>query len=265
MKHLRIIQTAACAALLVAALAPRTVKADEWDKRTIMKFSDTVQVPGATLPAGSYVFKLVESNANRYVVQVFNERENHIFSTIIAIPDYRLEPRGKTVVTFYEAPVGQPQPVRAWFYPGDNYGREFVYGKKEAALIASYKNQTVRTDETTAVAANTTPAPQNSEINTTETLAQQSAAVATEPQNEIAIPTEPPPPPAVAAEPEPLPQPQEPPMVKSDESTTEQPTDTAAPAPEALPATGSELPLIGLVGLVSLVGALSVRAARRFN
>jgi hypothetical protein len=108
MKRLSIIQTAACAALLCAALTPRVVRADEWDKKTIMNFSDTVQMPGATLPAGKYVFKVVESSSNRYVVQVLNERENHVFTTVIAIPDYRLEPRGKTVVSFYEAPAGQP-------------------------------------------------------------------------------------------------------------------------------------------------------------
>ena len=76
MKHLSIIQGAACAALFVAALAPRTVKADQWDKKTYLTFSDSVQVPGATLPAGKYIFKLLESPSDRYVVQIFNEREN---------------------------------------------------------------------------------------------------------------------------------------------------------------------------------------------
>jgi outer membrane biosynthesis protein TonB len=257
MKHFRIIQTAACAALLVAALAPRAVKADEWNKKTIMNFSGTVQVPGATLPAGSYVFKLLDSPSNRYVVQVFNERENHVFATIMAIPNYRLEPPDKTVVTFYEAPAGQPLPVRAWFYPGDNYGREFVYSKSEAALIAKATNQEVKTEETTIVAQNTAPV--------------QSPEVATEPEAVAVAPAEPTPAPAVA---EPEPQPEESPLVRRDESTAE-PDQTPAPTPAAdtpapstdssLPATASQLQLVLLLGLLSIGGALSMRAVRRLN
>lgn len=263
MKHSSIIQVAACAALFVAALAPRAVKADQWDKKTYLTFSNTVQVPGATLPAGKYVFKLLESPSDRYIVQVFNERENHIFATILAVPDYKLDVPEKTQITFYEAPVGQPLPIRSWFYPGDNYGRDFVYSKGEAALIAQAGNQNVATETTTAVA-------QNNEINTTETQAQQSAAVATEPEVESSKSVETPEPAPAVAEPqvtEPEPQTTESP--RSDEVTTEQtPTDTAAPAPEpstTMPATGSEMPMVLLVGLVSLAGAMTVRAARRVH
>jgi LPXTG-motif cell wall-anchored protein len=263
MKHLSIIQTAACAALFVAALSPRAVKADEWDKKTYLTFSGSVQVPGAVLPAGKYVFKLLESPADRYVVQIFNERENHIFATVLAIPDYKLDPPDKTQISFYEAPAGQPEPIRAWFYPGDNYGREFVYNKHEAALIAQAGSQNVQTEVTTTVAQNTAP---NSEINTTETQALQSAAVATEPEIESNKPVEAPEPVPVVTEP--APQTTESPMVRSEETTTDQPTDTAAPAPEpssSLPATGSEMPMVLLVGLVSIAGAMTVRAARRVN
>src|SRR5580700_11866228 len=111
MKRLRIIQIGACSALFVAALMAPTVRADGWDKKTLLTFSDSVQVPGATLPAGTYVFKVAESNADRYIVQIFNERESHVYATVLAIPDIHLEPRGKTLVSFYEAPGGQPQPV----------------------------------------------------------------------------------------------------------------------------------------------------------
>src|SRR5580698_1032021 len=107
MKHLSFFQTAACAAILLAAFSPRSAQADEWNKRTIMTFSDSVQVPGATLAAGTYVFKLAESNADRCVVQIFNEREDHVYASIIAIPDIHMRAPDKTLVIFYEAPVGQ--------------------------------------------------------------------------------------------------------------------------------------------------------------
>src|SRR5580700_6103711 len=160
MKRLRIIQIGACSALFVAALMAPTVRADGWDKKTLLTFSDSVQVPGATLPAGTYVFKLAESNADRYIVQIFNERESHIYATALVIPDIHLTPVDNTLVMFYESPVGQPRPVKAWFYPGDNIGREFVYPKHEAALIAAAGKETVPSEQTygTVASAQTQPA-----------------------------------------------------------------------------------------------------------
>jgi len=252
MKHLSIIRTAACAALIAAALVPRTVKADEWDKKTYLTFSGAVRVPGATLPAGRYVFRLLESPSNRYVVQVFNERENHIFATVQAIPNYRMEPPDKTVISFYETPAGQPEPIRAWFYPGDNYGREFIYSKHEMAMIAQNKTQT--TDTTTQVAVNNTPV---AEPTTTEVQAEQSAGVATETaQVETPAVTEPPQ------------QTAESPMVRTEEATSEeqQPADTTpASEPTSLPSTGSTMPIFAVVGLVSVAGAMTIRAARRVH
>ncbi len=246
MKHLGFIKTAACAALLFVALSPRTVRADGWDKKTLMTFSDTVQVPGATLPAGTYVFKLAESNADRYIVQVFNEREDHIFTTALAIPDIHLTPKDETLVIFYEAPAGQPQPVKAWFYPGDNIGREFVYKKHEAALIAAAGKETVPSEETVASAAPTPqPAPE-----------QPAPAVATEETTTTAV-----------AEPEPAPvtQPEEVTPQAPQPAPEPEPQAAAEPTPEptTLPSTGSEWPLAGLIGLSSLAGALALRAVRR--
>jgi LPXTG-motif cell wall-anchored protein len=244
MKHLNCIQVVACSALFVAALIPSTVRADEWDKRTLITFSDTVRVPGATLPAGTYVFKLAESNADRYIVQIFNERENHVFATILAIPDYHMTPSGKTLVTFYEAPTGQPLAVKDWFYPGDNTGRQFVYKKHEAALIAS--TETVRTEETSGIVA---PPPA------------QIAQSAVPPQPEPAVTVETPVPvetPVVVAEPEP------PPVVKREEVTAESTVPEPAPEPiTTLPSTGTEWPLAGLIGLSSLAAGFALRAVRR--
>jgi hypothetical protein len=142
MKHFSLIPTAACAALFLATLAPRSAQADEWNSRTIVSFSNPVQVPGATLPAGTYVFKVLESSANRDIVEVSNEREDHVFATLIAVPDYygtakarRDDPvaptEDKTLITFYETSSGQPEAIKEWFYPGQAYGLEFVYSKDQ--------------------------------------------------------------------------------------------------------------------------------------
>jgi hypothetical protein len=113
-----------------------------------------VQVPGTILPAGTYVFKVLESSGNRYVAQISNERESHVLATLIAIPDSYMTPQAwrddplspteeTTLMTFYEAPIGQPEPIKEWIYPGDNYGRRFVYSKVEAELIAKTTHQNV--------------------------------------------------------------------------------------------------------------------------
>jgi hypothetical protein len=116
-----------------------TATAQSWNKRTTMTFSAPVEIPGVgaqVLPAGTYVFRLLDSLSDRHIVQIFNEDESHLFATILAIPNYRLRATDKTVVTFAERAAGEPQAIRAWFYPGDNSGQEFVYPKKRAVELA---------------------------------------------------------------------------------------------------------------------------------
>ena len=130
------------AAALVAMLAPGA-RADEWNKKTILTFSGPVQLPGVTLPAGSYVFKLADLQGNRHVVQVFDKDEKKIYATLLAIPNDRLEPADKPIVLFSERASGSPQAVKVWFYPGDRIGDEFVYPKTQAMRIAKETHQSV--------------------------------------------------------------------------------------------------------------------------
>jgi hypothetical protein len=132
---MRVLKAVCCAAVLTAMLAP-AARADEWNKKTILTFSGAVQVPGATLPAGSYVFKLADIPGNRHVVQVFDKDEKKIYTTILAIPNDRLEATDKPVVLFAERASGSPQAVKVWYYPGDRIGDEFVYPKSQAMRIA---------------------------------------------------------------------------------------------------------------------------------
>jgi hypothetical protein len=124
---------AACAFLLPAATA------DEWNNRTTVTFSQPVEVPGVgvhLLPAGTYLFKLMDSLSDRNIVQIFSEDGTHVYTTILAIPNYRLRATDKTVMTFRERAEGQPEALRAWFYPGANWGQEFVYPKARAVELA---------------------------------------------------------------------------------------------------------------------------------
>lgn len=120
--------------------------AQSWNKRTSVTFSAPVEIPGISaqvLPAGTYVFRLLDSLSDRHIVQIFNKDESHLYATILAIPNYRLQATDKTVMTFAERAAGDPQAIRAWFYPGDNSGQEFVYPKKRAVELAKITKQPV--------------------------------------------------------------------------------------------------------------------------
>ena len=121
--------------LLGATLLP-SARADTWNKKTVVTFSQAVEVPGKILPAGTYTFQLLDSLSDRHIVQIFNADGSQTISTILAINNYRLEPTGDTVMKFSERPGDSPEALRAWFYPGDNFGQEFVYPKVRAVQLA---------------------------------------------------------------------------------------------------------------------------------
>src|SRR5664279_6430484 len=141
--------TAVSCMALMGAVVSTGAKADEWNRKTVMTFSGPVEIPGvhlkgwAVLPAGTYVFKILDSQSDRHIVQIFNEDETMIYATILAIPNYRMKATDKTVVTFTERPAGEPEALRAWFYPGRNWGEEFVYPKARAMTLAKAANTPV--------------------------------------------------------------------------------------------------------------------------
>jgi len=148
MKQLKLVTTLSCMAVIGSVLAPGLM-ADDWNKKTVITFSGPVEIPGvhlkgwSILPAGTYVFKVLDSASDRHIVQIFNKDETAIYATILAIPNYRLKATDKTVMTFRERPAGQPEALRAWFYPGKNWGEEFVYPKARAIELAKITNTPV--------------------------------------------------------------------------------------------------------------------------
>lgn len=219
----------ASAGVMAAMLAPRA-RADAWNQKTIISFSGPVEIPGQVLNPGTYVFKLMDSMADRNVVQVFNKNETHCYGTFLAIPDYRLKPAGRPIITFEERAEGAPEAVKAWFYPGDNYGHEFVYPRVKALALAKANHQPVASmpqemAANTIQPAATMTAPPVTALKQAPLTAQQE----TEEQVEIAQVFPPPPP------------------------------MTAERLPKRLPQTGSDLPLIALFGMVSLTSAFLLR------
>lgn len=137
---------------LTAGLLLPGARADEWNKKLLVTVKQAVQVPGKTLDPGTYIFRLQDSQSNRTVVQIYNQEESHLLQTVQAFPDYRMIPTKGVSIQLEERAVGEPQAIKAIFFPGDNYGQEFVYppvAPATAAVVVSQK----------AIVAAATPAP----------------------------------------------------------------------------------------------------------
>ncbi len=208
-------------AILVGVSVSPT-RADTWNKETVFTFNQPIEIPGAkTLPAGTYVFKLLDSQADRHVVQIWNEDKTRLLTTVLAIPNYRLEPKGESVISFNERPGVCPVALRAWFYPGDNFGHEFVYPKERARELAE-KCQ---------------------EIIPAETILPTESNLKTVPLEAI------------------TPEKNEEPMAKAIQVLPTNPPqqETAPVEPAKLPQTGSTIPLLGLLGFVAIAIGIALR------
>jgi LPXTG-motif cell wall-anchored protein len=222
------------------------LQADTWNKKTILTVTDPIELPSCctashtvTLQPGEYVMKLMNSLSDRHIVQVFDKDEKHIITTILAIPNYRLQPTGDTVFQYWEVPAGQPRELRAWFYPGDNFGQEFAYHKQKALQIAAFVKTQVPAIEVDTVAVE--------ELTTVPVVAVDDSGKSSE---------------LAATAPEPAAQPE---PVQTAERLETPPAEPAeAPQPATLPQTASTMPLLGLIGLLSLAafGVLSIRSRR---
>ncbi len=117
--------------------------ADLHDKKTTITFNAPVEIPGKALPAGTYVFRLLDSTADRTIVQIFDKDEKRLIATVLAVPNYRSKPGDKPMVMFEERPPGVPEAIKAWGYPGDDYALQFVYPHDKATELAKQTHQNV--------------------------------------------------------------------------------------------------------------------------
>ena len=210
-------------AALIAVMMPAPAGALTYDKLTYMTFSGPVQIPGVTLGAGTYRFRLTNPDTSRHVLQVLSNDGATVYAMFNTIQDHRTVLTDEAAVTFRETPAGVPPAIRSLFYGGEFHGYEFVYPKGGPNMIAEVAPQ----PEVTYV-----PYP-----------AAEAVAEAIEPAAEPAVEpvAEPEPEPVVEAAAEPLPQPE----------------------PVALPRTATPLPLVLMGGLTSLLGALGLGLLRR--
>ena len=121
---------------VVALVFAANARADDWNKKTVLTFSQAVEIPGHVLPAGTYTFRLKDSMTDRHIVEILNADESKLIAVVMTIPNYRLKATDKTVIKFSEVPAGSPEAIRAWFYPANTLGQEFVYPKQRALELA---------------------------------------------------------------------------------------------------------------------------------
>jgi hypothetical protein len=242
MNRFKVIAVAFCMIFVASVIAP-TAKGQNGDMKTVVTFSEPIEIPGGKiLPAGTYFFKLLNQDSGRWVVQIFDENQTKTFATLITIEDFRYHPTDKLVMTFSERPAGTPPALKEWFFEGEKFGREFVYPKTRAVELAKQSNEPVLampvelTPNITAPVATATDAP--------VVALKQAPIVAVTPTGEEVPVTD-----VVASAP-----------------VTAPATDTApALAALPLPHTASSVPLIALLGLLSIGAAFCLAVlAKRF-
>src|SRR3954470_5441939 len=145
MKRVTVIATAMVLAVLVGTSARLAAQNTVPSERTFMTFSNTVEMPGVTLPAGTYVFRLADI-PTRNVVQVLSKDEKDILGQWTFVQSQRPKATEDTVVMFKEAPEGQTAAVQYWYYPGETIGKEFIYPKDQAQKIANRTGVSVLTE-----------------------------------------------------------------------------------------------------------------------
>jgi len=262
MKRFSLAGIGALALLGMTVLNP-ALKADEYDRKTVISISQPLEVPGVVLPPGTYVMKLFNSSSNRHIVQFMNERQNQQMALTFAVAAERIRPAEKTLLTMYEGSQGSPQALRTWYYPGDTVGQEFLYPHRQAVRISERTNVKVPEIESTEKAS-----AKDTIVKDTIVAAAPAEPVQTESRDESVLiaRAEPAPEPIPAPEPQAAPEPQPVTVAQAER------TEPAAPAPQtesvstssdSLPKTSGNGPLAALIGGLSFVLAFGMRKLKR--
>ena len=248
-------------ACMAAAMLATSVNAGAQTRNqdTFFTFSQAVELPNKTLPAGKYFFQLMDSDSNRHIVKVMSEDRKDLLTTVMAIPYYSNDrPSDEPQVRFLETPAqagaAQTNAIKIWFYPGTSTGHEFIYPRSQALKIAARTGESVLTTKTEEESSELTRVDRNGVDTEANLTAQASPENAQQPAPE---PTREPVGAITGTNPE-------------TPARTEEPAPAPAPAPAPeraertdLPRTAGELPLLALIGMGSLAGSRMLRRVRR--
>jgi len=238
-----IVRTILGLGLVAATLGASPAQAQTEDKRTYFTFSAPIALPGVTLPAGRYLFHIVDTTTSRKVIQVLSEDGKKPFAMMNSIPDVRREPAKDATVAFYETPRGTPAAVKSWWYSGESTGYQFIYPRMQARQIAQNTGKPVLTTKTEAATSPVTHVDAAgkdddsfNDSSANSTVFNRNAPAVTEGART--------PPQVAQAQPSPV------------------PTESSRVARNELPKTASDLPMVGLLGMLSALGFVTLRFGR---
>jgi len=285
MTSIRKVALACMTAAMVTMAVNAGAQTGPANQDTFFTFSQPVELPKTTLPAGTYFFQLMDSPSNRHIVKVMSQDRKELLATLMAIPFYSNDrPSDKPEVRFMETPAAagttaSANAIKIWFYPGNTTGHEFIYPRSQALKIASRTGESVLTTKTDAEdselsrvdrnGADAEMSTQAQASTTTDTTATQTASAQTNSAQTSSTQTESQREPvgAITGSPEPAPAAAQAPAQTTDRTaqTSDRTADrTANAAPRRnLPHTAGFLPLLGLMGLGSLAGSRMMRRARQ--
>ena len=226
----RLIGRLGCAAAVLAFVAS-TALAQPLDKRTYFTFKGPTAVPGVTLPAGKYLFRVANDTTSRNVIQVLSSDGMKSYALFHVLRAERPEPARNSEVRFMETAAGMPNALKTFWYFGERSGYEFIYPKEQARLLAKGTGQPVLTAE-----------PQAAEV-----------ARITPKGEEVVVAPEPfkPEAPSLVGE-------AAPPTL----AIAEPQVPVSQQARAELPKTASNVPLFAVAGLALLLGAALLRGVR---
>jgi len=184
-----------------------------------------MQIPGTVLKPGNYVFKKSSAQSGWNIVQIYDETETTLITTVLACSNPKLSANGQTVLTYGAGGRASTQVLEAVVLPGDEAPEQFAYPKRTADRIGAANHVRIPTTGTSDSYPSSLP---------------DAATSWSAPVNDAA---------ASATEAD----------ANSDQTMTAQDRTASATNAAALPQTASSLPLIGLVGLVSLAGIVALR------
>jgi hypothetical protein len=261
MRMLKVLCCAAAMAAFTAPLAQAQGGTAQWKMKTHLTFSGPVQIPGKTLPAGTYTFRAMDLLANRNVLQILDQNEQELIATVMTQSDTKLEPAENNVVMFSERPAGQPTAIKTWYYPGQKIGNEFVYPRAQAIEIAKANNTTVLSSADEGASEAEMRSAEVGRVNAEGQIVDDDAAVADNTASRSSTPAA-----TAAARPDAQNQNRNQTQAQAQPSTPARAEQAPAPASPAVgtsgqaqPATRSELPrTAGNLVLAELLSALSI-------
>jgi hypothetical protein len=241
----------ACVTAAMVSISMNAAAQGPRNQDTFFTFSQAVELPKTTLPAGTYFFQLMDSDSNRHIVKVMSQDRKQLHATLLAIPYYSNDrPSDEPQVRFLETPAANgaaaTNAIKIWFYPGNTVGHEFIWPRDRALQLAKAANQPVLTTKTAEESSDLTRVdPTGAEATVTTEAPRTETQPAPEPGREVIGGLATPP-----ADQQPAPTPDR--------------TPEPAPAPRTdLPDTAGLMPLLALIGIGSVVGSQLLRRTRK--